>query len=318
MEYKEPIFLKPAFQEKIWGGNKLKRLFDYDISNDFTGEAWGISAHKNGPSLITNGSLNGRTLLDAWKSYPSLFDKHHSDEAFPLLVKIIDANDCLSVQVHPDDFYARNIENEPYGKTECWYILDCEDDSEIILGHQAESDKEFKQLVEAKEWDKLLTRVKVKKGDFFYVPSGTIHGIGKGIVILEIQQSSDITYRVYDYDRKDTDGNLRELHIDSAVDVTNFPNVISRCQQTKEKIGDLVKTKLIQQKYFTVYHWNLSGKFTSSLEADYLLMSVINGSGKVIVNNQSFLIKKGSHFILPSTIDKYEIQGDLEIIVSRE
>lgn len=277
-----------------------------------------ISAHKNGPSKIKNGPLTGYTLLEAWQKYPSLFGKETSDVDFPLLVKIIDANDDLSVQVHPDDSYARKVENEPYGKTECWYILDCESDSEIVFGHHAQSKEEFKQMIEANEWDNLLARVKVNKGDFFYVPSGTIHAIGKGIVILEIQQSSDITYRLYDYDRKDSKGNPRELHIESAIEVTKFPHDVKDYKQKKEVNNDLLSTQLIRENYFTVYHWNLAGNFSTPLKADYLLMSVINGSGEILINNQSFPITKGCHFVIPSTVDKFEIKGELEIVVSHE
>lgn len=316
--YLEPIFLKPSFHEKIWGGEQIKELFDYDIPGNRIGEAWVISAHKNGPSIIENGPFAGDTLLALWQEMPSLFGKQDSGEEFPLLVKIIDAKDWLSVQVHPDDAYANRVENEPYGKTECWYVLDCEPDSEIVFGHHAESKEDFKRLVEEKEWNRLLNRVKVNNGDFFYVPSGTIHGIGKGIVILEIQQSSDITYRVYDYDRKDDDGNLRELHIDAAIEVTNYPHAIPDFQPKTETIGDLIQTQLIREKYFTVYHCKLSGQFTSNLTEDYLLVSVINGEGEIIVNDQSYRIEKGSHFILPATIDKYEFQGDLEMIISHE
>ena len=316
--YLEPIFLRPSFHEKIWGGEKIKELFDYDIPGNRIGEAWVISAHKNGPSIIENGPFAGDPLFALWQEMPSLFGKQDADEEFPLLVKIIDAKDWLSVQVHPNDAYANRVENEPYGKTECWYVLDCEPDSEIVFGHHAESKEEFKKLVEQKEWDRLLNRVKVNKGDFFYVPSGTIHGIGKGIVILEIQQSSDITYRVYDYDRKDDDGNLRELHIDAAIEVTNYPHSIPVFQPKTETIGDLIQTQLIREKYFTVYHCKLAGRFTSTVTEDYLLVSVINGEGEIIVNDQSYRIEKGSHFILPATIDKYEFQGDLEMVISHE
>lgn len=318
MNHQEPIFLNPALQERIWGGKKLKTLFGYDLPYEKTGEAWVISAHENGPSTVKNGSFAGKTLREVWENNPELFGKEKTDEDFPLLVKILDANDNLSVQVHPDDSYAQEVEKEPYGKTECWYVLDCEEDSEIVFGHQAASKEEFKQMVEENKWDELLTRIKVKPGDFFYVPSGTIHAIGEGIVILEIQQSSDITYRVYDYDRRDDDGNPRELHIDEAIDVTTFPHQVEEFAKTKETIGDLVSEKLIEEMYFTVYHWQLSGKVDTPLQQDYLLVSVIGGKGELIVNERSYPIEKGSHFILPRTLQTYEMKGDVEIVVSHE
>ncbi len=318
MMYQEPIFLQPVFQERIWGGEKLHTLFNYDIPNDKIGEAWVISAHSNGSSTIINGPLKGQSLLEVWYKYPSLFGIVTTENDFPLLVKILDANDDLSVQVHPDDDYARKVENGAYGKTECWYVLDCEPNSEIIFGHHASSKDDFKKHIDAGEWDKLLIKVKVKKGDFFYVPSGTIHAIGTGIVILEIQQSSDITYRVYDYDRKDEKGNPRELHIQSAIDVTNYPHYSIFPVKVEKMIGDLKTTRLIKEKYFTVYHWQLKGHIILPLQANYLLLSVIFGEGEITVNEHKFPIRKGDHFILPAMIEIYEIEGDIEIIVSSE
>ncbi|WP_172371748.1 mannose-6-phosphate isomerase, class I [Sporosarcina jiandibaonis] len=316
--YQEPIFLEPAFKKRIWGGNKLQTLFGYAIPNDLTGEAWVISAHRNGPSIIKNGLLQGDSLVQAWLEHPLLFGKETTEGDFPLLVKILDANDNLSVQVHPDDEYARKVEDEPYGKTECWYVLDCEQGSEIIFGHHADSQEDFKRKVDASEWDDLLVRVPVKKGDFFYVPSGTIHAIGKGIVILEIQQSSDITYRVYDYDRKDAEGNARDLHIQPALDVTNYPHSSDSLKKVEKTIDDLVTTQLAKEQYFTVYHWKLTGNVLTPLRANYLLVSVVNGRGEITVNDRSFPLKKGDNFIFPGTITSYEIEGDLEMIVSHE
>src|SRR5690625_3621728 len=318
MVYKEPIFLEPVFQERIWGGKELQTLYGYEIPNDQIGEAWVISAHKNGPSKIINGPLAGQNLLKTWEEYPTLFGKKNAEGDFPLLVKILDANDNLSVQVHPDDIYARQVEGEQYGKTECWYVLDCEEDSEIVYGHSAQSAEEFQQKVDAEQWDELLGRVKVKKGDFFYVPSGTIHAIGKGVVILEIQQSSDITYRLYDYDRRDTTGKLRELHLDAALEVATYPHQEHAFEKQIEVKEDLQSTCLIKGPYFTVFHWQLTGHVSTPLIADYLLLNVIEGSGKMIVNNQEYKIEKGDHLILPSSIDSYDLTGDLEIMVSHE
>src|SRR5690625_3776244 len=318
MVYKEPIFLEPVFQERIWGGKKLQTLYDYEIPNDQIGEAWVISAHKNGPSKIINGPLAGQSLLKTWEEYPTLFGKKNAEGDFPLLVKILDANDNLSVQVHPDDIYARQVEGEQYGKTECWYVLDCEEDSEIIYGHSAQSAEEFQQKVDAGQWDELLGRVKVKKGDFFYVPSGTIHAIGKGIVILEIQQSSDITYRVYDYDRKDATGNKRELHLEQAIEVTKFPDSVQKRRKEKSVNGSLEVTKFIEGQYFTVYHWNLAGHIKTPLANRNLLVNVIDGRGEIIINNHKYPVEKGDHFIIPVTLQEYLLNGQLELIVSHE
>lgn len=316
--YQEPIYLEPVFQERIWGGRKLNALFGYDIPSDETGEAWVIAAHKNGSSKIADGPLKGLSLLEVWNNYPALFGRMTAAGDFPLLVKILDANDNLSVQVHPDDDYARKAEKEQYGKTECWYVLDCDQDSHVVFGHRAESKEEFKQRAEAGKWDELLIRIKVEKGDFFYVPSGTVHAVGKGIVLLEIQQSSDITYRVYDYGRKDDKGKTRELHIQPAMDVINYPHSSELPKKIEEENHDFMSTQLIKEKYFTVYHWKIKGKAAAPLKADYLLVSVISGAGEIAVNEASFPIGKGDNLILPATIGNYLIEGDLEIIVSHE
>ncbi|MDU5566093.1 MAG: type I phosphomannose isomerase catalytic subunit, partial [Streptococcus vestibularis] len=213
----EPLFLQSVMQEKIWGGTHLRDVFGYDIPSDHVGEYWAISAHPNGVSTIKNGRYAGQTLDVLYAEHRELFG-NRQEPVFPLLTKILDANDWLSVQVHPDDAYGLEHEGE-LGKTECWYIIAAEPGAEIIYGHNAKSKEELRQQIESKDWENLLTKVPVKAGDFFYVPSGTMHAIGAGIMVLETQQSSDTTYRVYDFDRKDDQGNLRELHLEKSIDV---------------------------------------------------------------------------------------------------
>ncbi|WP_328701027.1 type I phosphomannose isomerase catalytic subunit [Aquibacillus kalidii] len=172
----------------IWVGKKLHTEFGYDIPNDRIGEAWVISVHPDGPSKILNGDSSGSKLDFVWKNNGELFNKSKDNkEEYPLLVKILDANNDLSVQVHPNDRYAREVEGQPYGKAECWYVLSTEEDAELIFGHHAQTKGEFQQMVVEGKWDNLLRRIKVSAGDFVYVPSGTIHAIGKGMVILETQ-----------------------------------------------------------------------------------------------------------------------------------
>ncbi|ALS77940.1 MULTISPECIES: mannose-6-phosphate isomerase, class I [Planococcus] len=314
--YKEPVFLKPIFQERIWGGGKLQELFNYDIPSQTTGEAWVISAHENGPSIVMNGELQGMSLSEVWWNYPQLFGSRVTDSEFPLLVKILDANDQLSVQVHPNDQYAKELVDKPSGKTECWYILDCEEDAEIIIGHQAQSREEFQRLMIKGEWGKLFQSLKVKKGDFVYVPSGTLHSIGKGIVILETQQSSDITFRLYDYDRIDQQGKKRELHLEQALAVMTCPHRQVIQDNLKEQLTDLESTRLIEGEFFTVYHWKLGGKVEVPLTTRFLLVSVINGTGQIVTEESVSTVKKGDNFIVPATIGNYFIDGNLEMIVS--
>ncbi|MBY7142911.1 mannose-6-phosphate isomerase, class I [Virgibacillus sp. NKC19-3] len=315
--YNEPIFLQPIFQEKIWGGNKLKTVYHYDIPSERTGEAWVISAHPNGSSVIENGPLKGKTLAEAWDAHGELFNKSvDREEAYPLLVKILDANDDLSVQVHPDDAFARDVEGVPYGKSECWYVLDAEPGSELILGHHAETKQHMEKLMSDGEWDQLLRRVKVQPGDFIYVPSGTIHAIGGGIVILETQQSSDTTYRVYDYDRTDRDGNKRELHLEKAVAVTSVPHQNPQLNQEETVSGDLTKTKLVENDYFGVSKWVLTGYVEQTMTTDFLQVSVIQGNAILTVDGKRFEMEKGTNFIMPHGIGKYELSGEAAFVVS--
>ncbi|GGJ95694.1 mannose-6-phosphate isomerase, class I [Lentibacillus kapialis] len=315
--YNEPIFLQPVFQEKIWGGDKLKTVYHYDIPSEQTGEAWVISAHPNGPSMIENGPLKGKTLADAWEFHGELFNKSNDNhEAYPLLVKMLDAHDDLSVQVHPDDAFARDVEGVPYGKTECWYILDAEEGSELVLGHHAQTKQELEQMMADGAWDKLLRRVKVQPGDFVYVPSGTIHAIGSGIVILETQQSSDTTYRVYDYDRTDAEGNERELHLEKAAAVTHVPHQVPELNQEKDVSGGLTTLKCVENEYFGVSQWSLDGHTEQTMVADFLQVSVIKGTAVLVVSDSRFEIAKGSHFILPHGIETFEMSGDAEFVVS--
>ncbi|MFZ3588962.1 mannose-6-phosphate isomerase, class I [Bacillus sp. DJP31] len=313
--YQQPIFLKPVFKDRIWGGTKLREIYNYNIPTETTGECWGISAHPNGPNEILNGPLQGKTLLEAWQNHRELF-AHQEGLEFPLLTKILDASQDLSVQVHPDDTYAKEVENYPFGKTECWYIIDCEEDSELIFGHHASTKEEFEQLVKNGAWNDLLRRVKVKPGEFYYIPSGTIHAIGKGILLLETQQSSDITYRVYDYDRRDSVGHLRELHIEKSIDVSSIPHkdVSFRPSVTVEE--GFVSKLLIEEDYFTVQHWKGKGSFVRETNNNYYLFSVLEGDGVVQTKEGDFPFKKGDHFIIPSTLKEYKISGDTEIIVS--
>ncbi|WP_079527575.1 mannose-6-phosphate isomerase, class I [Halobacillus hunanensis] len=313
--YNEPIFLQPEFKERIWGGTKLNEIFNYDIPFENTGECWGISGHANGANRIKNGPLQGSTLAEAWSQHRELFGNEEGAE-FPLLVKILDSKRDLSVQVHPDDTYAREIEKENYGKTECWYVIDCEEGAEIIFGHHAKSQEQLASMVEQGEWDELLHRIPVKPGDFYYVPSGTIHAIGEGIQILETQQSSDITYRVYDYDRTDNNGKKRVLHLDRSLDVTNVPHenpTLERSQWTEDGIK---KEKLVEEAYFTVHHWSLEEKSHGITPETYQLFSVIDGEGTLTTEIGIFSFAKGDHFIIPATVESYTLEGTASFITS--
>lgn len=310
----QPLFLDSVLQEKIWGGDHLKR-FGYQLPSDKIGEYWAISAHPNGVSTIKNGKFSGVKLDELYHTHRELFGNSKKD-VFPLLTKILDANDWLSVQVHPDDTYGLANEGE-LGKTECWYIIEAEPGAEIIYGHHAKSKAELREMIESGDWDHLLTKVKVKAGDFFYVPSGTMHAIGKGILILETQQSSDTTYRVYDFDRKDDQGNLRELHIEKSIDVLNL-GAPANTTPIVTKEANLVHTSFVSNDFFTVEKWEISGPVHFTKKAPYTLCSVIEGQGTLTVSGENFPVKKGDHFILTSDITNWDFDGNLTIIASHD
>ncbi|MCH1627838.1 mannose-6-phosphate isomerase, class I [Fredinandcohnia sp. SECRCQ15] len=312
---KQPIFLTPLFQERIWGGTKLRTEFGYPIESELTGECWAVSAHPNGQSIVSSGQYEGKTLGNLWSDHRELFGNLEG-EVFPLLTKILDANHDLSVQVHPNDEYANEHENGELGKAECWYVIDCEPDAEIIFGHTAETKEQLIEMIESGEWNELLRRVKVKPGDFFYVPSGTIHALCSGVLILETQQSSDTTYRVYDYDRVDQNGQKRELHIEKSIDVTTVPHRDFPVTPQTETIQGAAITTFIKEEYFSVYKWNVTTSTTFEQDKPFLIGSVLKGAGEIITEEGSFPIKKGTHFILPSGLGSFEIKGEVELIVS--
>lgn len=310
----EPLFFAPVFKERIWGGENLTK-YGYQIPSNKTGECWAFSAHPTGQSLVENGELTGCTLGEIWTNHSHLFGNVKGDR-FPLLTKILDANQDLSVQVHPDDVYAQIHENGELGKTECWYIIDCLEGAELIYGHYATSKQEFIQMIEAGQWDHLLRRVAIKPGDFFFVPSGTIHAICKGTITLETQQNSDTNYRVYDYGRLDKNGNLRELQIKKFIDVTTIPfkNIVVR--PSIVTISDLEVTTFVECDYFTVYKWDLRGYVQLEQKEPFLLVSVIDGAGILIMEHVEYPFKKGDHFLLPFEFGKYTLSGWAKMIVS--
>lgn len=318
MTTQELLFLTPVFQEKIWGGRKLEEEFAYPLPQHKTiGECWAISAHPNGLSTIKQGAYSGVTLDVLWQQHPELFG-NPDEEVFPLLVKLIDASDDLSVQVHPDDAYGLAHEGE-LGKTECWYILSADPEAEIIYGHNATSQKQLEEYIMLGMWDQLFRRIKVSAGDFFYVPSGTLHAIGKGILLLETQQSSDTTYRVYDYDRVDQYGNQRELHLKESLEVIHVPHQDPDLVLKSISVrGEGEKIVYIDNEFFKVARLTVKGAVVEYQEAPYTLVNVLSGSGMIQLpeTEQVYQLKKGDHFVIPNTVTSWIWQGSLEVMLS--
>lgn len=309
----ELLFLEPVFKEAVWGGRKLRESFGYDIPSDATGECWAVSAHPNGDCRISSGACKGAYLSELWRERPELFgngDKHLGEE-FPLLVKIIDARSDLSIQVHPDDAYARVHEKGSLGKTECWYILDCEPGASIVIGHHAKSREEAAKMIEEKEWASFIREIPVKKGDFFQINPGCIHAIKGGTLILETQQSSDITYRVYDYDRI-WNGSRRELHIEQSLDVTAAPFVPAVDQRRRQETEAVDKEHLETCSYYTVELYQVHGTWYHKFPGAFVNVSVLEGEGTV----DGVQIRKGMHFIIPSGYGICRMEGTFTLICS--
>lgn len=263
-------------------------------------EKWLLSAHPNGDSIVTNTNM---LLSELFHTQPELFGRINSNE-FPLLIKHIIANDRLSVQVHPDDQYSRKNENS-LGKSECWYILASSPGSTIVIDQNTESREELAQLIDQGQVEKALLSVEVKAGDFFYIPPGTVHAIGQGIEILEIQQSSDITYRLYDYNRVDDHGLQRELHIDKALDVINFTHrQVKQTFPLIENRGNIIKT-LIRCSYFNVFEITVKEHFSYQTEADFICCIPLT---EAVINGQK--IKKLQAVIITRQV-KVEMSGKI-------
>lgn len=306
---KDIIFLNPIFKETVWGGKKLQE-FGYDIPSSATGECWGISAHENGDCTICNGKYAGMTLSGLWNSHRELFGNYTSDR-FPLLIKIIDAEKDLSIQVHPNDCYAKKNENGALGKTECWYVLDCKKNAKIVIGHNARNHNEVDRMIRNKQWNEFIREIPIHKGDFFQIEPGCIHAIKGGTLILETQQNSDITYRVYDYDRL-SDGKPRKLHIENSIEVITAPFKENNYERTISSGCNYISETLIKCPFYSVENLKINGTSHISQPHFFMNMSVIAGEGTI----DDIAIKKGTHFIVPYNYGNIKFSGNMQIIAS--
>lgn len=312
MDNQNPIlFLEPILKENIWGGSRLHTEFGYPAPSGHTGECWGISAHPNGDVEVKNGRFAGRKLSELWSGHRELFGNLPMEQ-FPLLVKIIDANDDLSIQVHPDDAYANIHEHGSLGKTECWYMIDCPKDARLVVGHHARTKDELISMIHEKQWDKLIRQVPIQKGDFIQIDPGTIHAITAGCLVLETQQNSDITYRVYDYGRL-ADGRPRQLHIEKSIDVITAPaKNTSDSLQHLAALPENVWHEIISCPYYKVFKLNVNGTFYMRQNDPFFNVSILAGSGHVC----GCPVKKGDHFIIPYGTGQVIWDGTMESVIS--
>ncbi len=309
----EPIFFKPTYKQVVWGGNNIKKFFNRNIEENNIGESWELSAHANGLSQVLNESFNNENLYELFndksKRKEIFGNKCLEMDRFPILAKFIDAQDNLSIQVHPNDEYAKKYENDS-GKNEVWYIMDCTDDAKIVYGFKDEINQENL----SKAVDNIEDNVKyvnVKKGDFISIPAGTIHAICGGVMICEIQQSSDVTYRVYDWNRTGLDGKPRQLHKQKALDVINLNN--------KTEIYNYYnlddEENIYNSNNFNIDMLNVKNNIIkTSNEESFTAYIVIEGNGSVKTNNFEKNLERGSVFLIPAKLGTYTLDGNMKLM----
>lgn len=302
MQSMYPFKFKPVYKELVWGGNQLQRLFNRQLPSDKVGESWDICTHKNGTSVVDNGSLAGKTLQELLELYPAqiLGTKVGKEGRFPLLIKMIDANDNLSIQVHPADEYAYRVEGEP-GKTEAWYIVEAKPNARIVYGFLDNINREqFMAAIATGTVRDTLRYIPVKAGDMVFVPAGLVHALLEGVVVCEVQQNSDTTYRVYDYDRIDQTGKSRELHIDKALDVIDF---------NSQPAADFSARK-IECEYFQVEEIEINGRQQERTFGQFIAYCVIAGKGTIGYQGLREELYQGDSVLVPACLEEIILDGE--------
>ncbi len=305
-----PLLLQPHYTDYLWGGTKLKQEFGAEADTDKVAEAWVLSSHKDGQSVVLNGKMAGKKLTE-------VLGEWGQNEYFPILIKLIDAADKLSLQVHPDDAYALKNEGE-YGKTEMWYVVDAAPDAKLIYGLKtAITQQMFESKIKDNTILEVCNAVPVKKGDVFYIKSGTLHAIGEGIVIAEVQQNSNTTYRVSDYGRLGADGKPRQLHIEKAAQVTELkPTAEPYGRLNEDKATDFgFERQLVSCKYFTVKLWDIKNPFYFESGEDFVGLLVLDGTIKVLYNDEEIEVQKGKCVLIPAGL-RVHISGNAEVLYS--
>lgn len=319
----EILKLKPCGKDYLWGGTRLRDEYGKKIDLTPLAETWECSVHSDGPSVVANGEFKGQTLIEVLKLHTEYLGTKIKNGELPVLVKFIDAKKDLSVQVHPDDEYAKYHESDN-GKTEMWYVIDADEGANLIYGFKHKVTEEIlRHSLETGTLDKHLQKVEVHKGDTYFVPAGTVHGIGKGILIAEIQESSNVTYRVYDYDRVDKNGKKRELHFDKAVQVMDMdvaPDVKQNPRLTKHYPG-CSREILCRCKYFETERIQVTKGFSFSVrEESFQVLMCLDGHGQVETmdaEQKPMRFSKGETMFLPAGIGRCLVVGDATVLKIR-
>ncbi|USS90729.1 type I phosphomannose isomerase catalytic subunit [Fructilactobacillus carniphilus] len=311
----QPLFLTPVLQPKIWGGDALHKYYP-ELQTKGMGESWAASTYGQFQSKVATGPCAGQTLQTVWNEHPELF-AHPAGVEFPLLVKLLDAHENLSIQVHPDDQTARTLFHEPNGKTECWYILDVQPGARAYYGHRAQTQAELERaIVEHRLDDYLITRP-VHPGEIIYVPGGTLHALGAGIVALEVEQSSDNTLRFYDFDRVDKQtGQKRPLQIEEALAATHFPVQALEATVTEARVDPQQpgRTEILRSQYFQVAELDSDPQVELQPQTQWSINVVIAGQGDLTVGDRVYPIHIGQTFVLPVGFPVAQLTGNLKIV----
>lgn len=320
-----PFLLKPSGKDYLWGGRRLRDEFSKEIDLDPLAETWECSTHPDGPSYVSGGEFDGQTLAEVLKAHPEFLGTHPETRGeLPILIKFIDAKKDLSVQVHPDDEYAREHENGQLGKTEMWYVLDATKDAHLVYGLRRDTDREtLRRSIADGTLEKYLQKVKIHKNDLFYIEAGTIHAIGAGALVAEIQESSNLTYRLYDYDRVDKNGRKRELHVEKALEVADLkgcPEPAQPMRILKYRRG-CASELLCRCKYFEVYRMLINTERCRELvgyqadSASFRVLLCINGCGTMMMaGGDSFEFFKGDCIFFPADSRKVRIHGKAQFL----
>lgn len=319
----KPFLLKPSGKDYIWGGRRLNDEFAKEIEMSPLAETWECSTHPDGPSFVVSGEHTGKKLSEVLHEHPDyLGSKFKGIEELPILIKFIDAKDDLSVQVHPDDDYARTNENGQLGKTEMWYVLDAGKDAKIIYGFKRDTDEQtIRESLENGTLMNYLQTVSINKDDLFFIESGTVHALGAGALIAEIQENSNLTYRLYDYDRTDKNGNKRELHVDKAMKVTKFSGSSEPRQPLRVlKYGrGVALEQLCRCKYFEVYRMIVNTERRQivnyrSDESGFRVLLCVNGCGVINCKDETLVFYKGDCIFVPADSEEILIHGKAQFL----
>lgn len=316
-----PMRLKPCYKEYLWGGDRLKNKYGKLDAPKVTAESWELACNIDGQSIVAGSEFDGNTIQKLGEyDHDGFLGRNCPKDSFPILIKLIDAKKDLSIQVHPSDDNAV-LELGEHGKAEMWYIVDCEPQASIYFGFSKKiTEKEFYRRANDGTICEVLNRISVSPGDVYYILPGTIHAIGTGIVIAEIQQNSNTTFRVYDYQRKDMDGKLRPLHLERAMKVIDYtPIIVDKCKvNSSVNFDEFLMSEMFECKYFRAYNICIREKVTLCCDGEsFHHLLCVHGNGSIVCNEGKYLIQCGQSYFMPAALGEYYIEGNCVVLLSR-